>query len=220
MIRNISIALLALSTMICGLAEAEKAPKEEREVRRIEQTYFAGEVDKIEIDVTLAGLSVEGVPGSRHAEVEVILLCSRASDEKCRRRAERIRLAPRIRGKKLALRVKGTPRGQAGGIEAQMKIKIPAEDELEIDMGGGEVSIRGMRNDVELDSGGGNIDYFGEQDLIGTFKVDVGFGKGTLWLREGSIEASGWPRSINWNGTGTSKVEIDLGGGEIKARLD
>ena len=192
----------------------------EKETRRIHQAYFAGNVDKVDIGVTLAALIVEGVEGGRQAEVEVLLRCARQDDEKCRRRANRITLAPRIRGSKLALRLKGTPRGQAGGIEAEMRVKLPSHVALEIDVGGGEVSVKDMRHHVEIDSGGGNIDFFGEQDAIGSFKVDVGFGKGTLWLREGSIEASGWPRSITWKGTGTARVEIDLGGGEIKARLD
>lgn len=217
--RNSLIGWIVLGFVV-GLLPGSAASAADKETRRIHQAYFAGNVDKIEIDVTLAALSVEGVAGGTQAEVEVLLRCARENDEKCRRRADRIRLAPRIRGSKLALRLKGTPRGQAGGIEAEMRVKIPNNVALEVDVGGGEVSIKGMRHHVEVDSGGGNIDFFGEQDLIGSFKVDVGFGKGTLWLRDGRIDASGWPRSIDWNGTGSARVEIDLGGGEIKARLD
>ncbi len=217
--RKAPIGPVVLLLVAC-LLPASSGFAADKETRRIHQAYFAGNVDKVEISVTLAALSVEGVEDGRQAEVEVLLRCARQDDEKCLRRANRIALAPRIRGSKLALRLKGTPRGQAGGIEAEMRVKLPSHVALEIDVAGGEMSVKGMRHHVEIDSGGGNIDYFGEQDAIGSFKVDVGFGKGTLWLREGSIEASGWPRSITWKGTGESKVEIDLGGGEIKARLD
>jgi len=217
--RNTLIVPVSAALMLLGLASSLGA-QEDREVRTVHQAYFAGDVDKVEIDVTLAALVVEGVPDGRQAEVEVILRCGRANDLKCQTRANRIRLAPRIRGSKLALRLKGTSRGQAGGIEAEMRVKLPDHVALEIDLAGGEVSIQGMRHHVELDSGGGDIDFFADQDAIGSFKVDVGIGKGTLWLRDSRIEASGWPRSITWKGSGQANVEIDLGGGEIKARLE
>lgn len=212
--------LLGLTGFLLPTAGVSADEPVRPEVRRVEQSFFAGNVEKIEIDVTLASLSVVGVEGGTQADVEVSLTCDRNDNAKCLRRAERIRLAPRLRGKKMALRIKGTSRGQVGGIEAHMKVKIPAQVALEVDIAGGEVVIQGMRHHVEVDSGGGNIDFFAEQDLIGSFNVDVGFGKGTLWLRDSKIEAAGWPRSISWKGPGQAKVEIDLGGGEIKARLD
>lgn len=216
-LKRLILALLTLLLAWPALAdEADDATR----VRTIEQTFLAHGVEKVEIDVTLASLAVVGVDGSRKADVEVILSCRRKDDAKCLRRAERIRLAPRLNAKKMALRVKGTSRGQAGGIEAHMKIRIPSHVALEIDMAGGDVLVQDMLSHVEIDSGGGNIEYFGQQDKIASFKVDVGFGKGSLWLRDSKVDASGWPRSIDWKGSGQAKIEFDLGGGTVKARLD
>lgn len=214
--RSTFCLLMALPILWVPAAVAEDAV----EVRRLERSFFAGNIEKFEIDVTLASLSVVGIADGRDAEVEVILSCRRRNDAKCQKRAQRIRLAPRLKGSKIAMRLKGTSRAQAGGIEAHMKVRLPERLALEIDMAGGDVVVQNMLNNVEIDSAGGNIEFFGSQDRIAYFKVDVGFGNGDLWLRDSKIEASGWPRSIDWKGNGQAKVEIDLGGGTIKARLD
>lgn len=209
--------MLALGLLLpLSLADEAEAQKE---TRRISSNYFAGDVTKIEIDLFFGSLKVRGFDGD-NAEIEMVMTCDRIDDGKCQRRANRILLEPKISGDTLALRLRGTSRGQAGGIRAEMTVKLPRDLALEIDMAGGEVTVEGMRHHIEIDSGGGNVDLVGYQDRVQSFKADVGFGEAHLWLRDGHIEASGWPRSITWRGSGSAKIEVDLGGGDLDARLE
>ena len=207
-------ALVALAALILTGAVARA------ETRRIEQTFFAGNARSVEVDLTIGSLSIEGTDG-RDAEVHLILTCDRADAELCERRANRIRLVPRLSGDHLSFRLKNTPRGLAGGIGAEMRLKIPRRLALEVDIAGGDVFITGMRHHIEVDSAGGDIDIGGvPQSGLQSVKVDVGIGKADLWLRDGHIKGSGFPRSITWRGSGSARIELDLGAGNANVRLE
>lgn len=213
-----SLRFAPLFALFLALAPYSTADAQQ-ETRRLAQSYFAGDVDKLEIDLFFGSVTVRGTEG-RNAKIEMIITCDRADDVKCFNRANRILLEPKISGRTLALRLRGTTRGQVGGIQAEMVVEAPRDLELEVDMAGGNVTVQGMRNHIEIDSGGGDVDLVGFQDLVQTFKADVGFGEAHLWLREGHIEGSGFPRSIKWRGSGSIEIEVDLGGGDLDARLE
>ncbi|MEM1179832.1 MAG: hypothetical protein AAGM22_15905 [Acidobacteriota bacterium] len=216
-------ARFSLRFLLCALpslaAFVATAPAVAEPVHTIKQSYFAGDASGVDIELVLGSLAIEGTRG-RNVEIEVELTCNRDDAAKCKRRAERIRLRPRLSGEKLYLSLENTPRGRAGGIEATMTVRMPRKMGLEIDIAGGDMKIEDIRGNIEIDSAGGSVDLKGTADRVGTFKADVGFGKGELILRDSRIEASGIPRSITWRGSGSQRIEIDLGGGEITARLD
>ncbi|MEM6796205.1 MAG: hypothetical protein AAF725_19685 [Acidobacteriota bacterium] len=188
-------------------------------VQTLQQTYFAGEATTLDIELVLGSLEVLGTDG-RNVEVEIQLFCSREDAAKCEKRAKRIRLRPRLGKRELELSLENTSRARALGVQATMIVRAPRDLEVEVDMAGGDVTIRDIAGNIEIDSGGGSVDLRGEQDRVGAFKADVGFGSGSLQLRDGTIEAAGLPKSIKWQGSGSQSIEIDLGGGEITARLD
>lgn len=188
-------------------------------VRTFEQTYFIGDAEEVEVDLTIGSITIEGVEDT-YVRAEVRLSCDRADAIKCRERAGRIQLAARTSGQELRLDLEGTPRGKVGGITAEVIVKVPRHLDLDVELGGGDILVRGMHGNVEIDSGGGNVDYFGEQDRIRSFEVDLGFGEADLWLRDGHIEGGGFPKAINWKGSGTVDVEIDVAGGNVTAKLE
>ena len=185
----------------------------------MEQSFFAGDAERVKIDLTFGSLEVMGT-SDRNAEVELIIECRREDLAKCTRRAERIRLQPRISGGTLKLNLKNTPRGQAQGLDATMKVWLPSHLGLEIGMSGGDVTVIGMTSHLEIDTGGGNVNATFPQNQVEYVKIDVGFGKANLWTKDGNrIQGSGFPKSITWRGSGTAKVEVDMGGGEAEIRL-
>ena len=189
------------------------------EVRRVEQSYFAGDSERVKISLTFGSVEVTGT-SERNAEVELVISCRREDLAKCTRRAERIRLQPRISRGVLKLKLKNTPRGQVQGLDATMKVRIPSDLGLEIDLKGGDVTVQGMTSHLEIDSGGGDVEVTFPQSQVEYVKIDVGFGSADLWTKDGNrIEGSGFPRSITWRGTGTAQVEVDMGGGEAEIRL-
>lgn len=207
------LALIVVLALVSPPADAE-------EVRRLEQTYFVGDATWLELDQTLGSVRVEGVEDSRSVEVEMIVTCTVDDIERCREKAERLRLAPRVSGDVLAVRLKNTPRGRLFGLDAEMVVRAPRNMALEIDLGGGDVFVEKMISHLEIDSGGGDVDVVFPQDRVKQVKIDVGLGNAELWLRDSKVEGRGFPRSIDWTGSGVAEIEIDLGGGDARVRLE
>ncbi|MEM9557391.1 MAG: hypothetical protein AAGC60_24245 [Acidobacteriota bacterium] len=208
--------LVGLLIALAALATAAQA----EEVRRLEQGFFVGNATWLELDITLGSVRVEGTTDSREIEVEMIVTCGNQDVDRCRRKAQRLRLVTRADGDTLAVRVKGTPRGKLYGLDAEMVVRAPRNLALEIDLAGGDVFVEKMISHLEIDSAGGDVDVVFAQDRVRNVNVDVGVGKAELWLRDSRIEGRGFPRSIDWTGSGVAEIEIDLGGGDARVRLD
>ncbi|MCP4659089.1 MAG: hypothetical protein GY856_27080 [bacterium] len=207
---------------ICLLWLAGAAPDPatgQVEVRTIHQRFLLGDAAKIDVDLSLGDLTIEAADGDS-VEVDLRFECVREDLERCRQRAEKIRLVPRVRGRVFHVRLAKTPKGRAQGIKAAMSLRIPPRVELEVDIRGGDVFVTGMRSDLEIDGLVGNVDVIAGRDRTASVKVDVGAGKAELWLGDGRIEGTGFPRSLTWKGSGTSKIEVDLGSGNVRVRLE
>ncbi|MEM9595849.1 MAG: DUF4097 family beta strand repeat-containing protein [Acidobacteriota bacterium] len=188
-------------------------------IRRIEQSFFAGDAKKIEVDLTVGSLQVEGVRG-RNAEVELILTCDRTDSEACKRRANRIQLVPRISGDRLYLKLKRTSRARLQGISADMRLRLPRDLAVEVDLAGGDVVIKNMRSHLEVDSAAGDVDIVFPEKRVASVNLDVGVGSADLWLEDSRVEGRGFPRSVTWRGSGEANLEVDLGAGDITVRLE
>jgi hypothetical protein len=54
----------------------------------------------------------------------------------------------------------------------------------------------------------------------GSVNVDVGFGRADLLLPDQTrVEGSGFPKRVDWKGTGPAFLEIDIGTGDATIRL-
>jgi hypothetical protein len=208
-----SIPLLLLLTF--GIASSAAA----QEVRKVNQTYFAGDLRRVEVDLAIASLRIEGIEGT-NVEVELSLECNRQSATKCAQRAAEVQIHPRQTQDKLRIDLRNTPSGRLGGIKASMVVRMPKRLDLEVDFTGGDVTAIGLLGNIEIDTGTGAVDLTYEQDLVARVKVALGAGSGELLLRDGTkVGASGWPRSINWQGKGTATLEVDGGASYVTVRL-
>lgn len=214
-----SAKFLALGCVFWGLTAFPATADGETYSRTLQQDVFAGEVHSLELDLGTGDLTIEGTKG-RNVEVTVTLTCGRESEAKCRRRADRLSIKPRRKKGLLLIRLKGASRGKAGGISADMHIKVPRRLALEVDMLEGNVTISKMRSHIEVDAVAGDVDLQGRKQDLAEVKAAVGVGKVDLWLDEGRIEGSGFPRSVNWHGDGSAEWEVDLGTGDISVRLE
>lgn len=198
---------------------AGAAAAQEQQVRKVQQTYFAGDLRRVEVDLAIASLRIEGSEGN-NVEVELTIECSRQDATKCQQRANQIQLHPRASQDKLRIDLRNTPAGRLGGIRASMLVKMPKRLDLEVDFTGGDVTVLGLLGHIEIDTATGAVDVTYGQDLVGKVKVALGAGSGELLLRDGSkVGASGWPRSIHWQGQGQAEIEVDGGASYVTVRL-
>ena len=214
--------ILSIGWMVAGatLAAALAAPAlAQVEIQSFEQSYVVGDATRLKVDVAFGELTVTGTDGNE-VEVEFQLECSRQDLDKCRRRAEKIRVVPRIKGSTFRVHLDHTPRGRIQGIKATMTLRVPRRLALVVNFQGGDVFIDGMGSDIEADGTAGNIDVVAPRDTAGRVTVSVAVGKAELWLGDGHIKGTGFPRRIDWQGSGASRLLLDVETGDVRVRLE
>lgn len=207
-------ALFALASPL-GAATS----KTEVEIFSSENRYFLEGARRIDVNLGFGEVRVEGGEGS-HVGVDFRLTCTRQDLEKCGRRAERIRVVPRIRKGKFVVRLKHTPRGVIQGLRAHVTLTVPRGVPLDVDMVGGDVFVTKIDADVVIAGAGGDVDVVARHETIGNVNVKVVAGKAELWMGDGHMKGAGFPRSIRWRGPGASRIDIDLGTGDARVRLE
>lgn len=211
-----SRALLILLTWLAGTA----AHAEWVEVRSLEQELLLGSATQIQVKLSLGDVTVEGYDGQR-VEIDLALDCDRKDMDVCKKRADRIQLAPRIRRGDLQVRLDRTSRARLRGVKARLKVRVPQSVPLEIDVTNGDIYVTGVDTHVNINSGAGDVDVLARRDRTASVNVDIGFGKADLWLGDGRVQGSGWPRSIDWRGSGQAEINVDVvGTGDVSVRLE
>ncbi len=191
----------------------------EEPVRRIKQSYLPDSARLVHLDLSFGDIAVEGSDGA-NVEAEVELFCNRDNEMACRNRSDRLRLVARIKGKKLTIKTKGTPRGRLTGIQARMVVRIPKDLAVEIDLRAGNVAVTGMRSSVEIDAPSGDVEIAYPQRTVGKVALDVGIGSANLWLADGSrLKGDGFPRTVDWQSDGSAFINVNVGTGDIEVRL-
>ncbi len=212
--------LLLATAAAATLAGGAPAGGGQTAVRSLSQEVALGGAAQVHVNLSIGDLTVEGTDGG-NVEIELTLDCNRVDPEVCKARAEKVRLAPRMGKRELKIKLKNTHRPRLRGIKARMTVRMPRHVPLEVDVTGGDIHISGMRSHMNVNSGGGNVDVVAERRNTNEVEIDIGFGKGDLWLGEERIKATGWPRALKWKGTGDAKIEIDVvGGGNVSVRLE
>lgn len=211
-----SLAAAFVVALPCRAASGGKA---QVEIFSSENRYFLEEARRIDVNLSFGEVRVEGADGS-DVGVELSLTCTRQDLDKCRRRGERIRVVPRIRKGKFVVRLKHTPRGVIQGLRAHVKLTVPHDVPLDVDMVGGDVFVTRIDADVAIAGAGGDVDVVARHETTGNVNVKVVAGKAELWMGDGHMKGAGFPRSIRWQGPGSSRINIDLGTGDARVRLE
>ncbi len=213
---NLPLFLLATTVALA----ATPAVAEQTAVRSLRQELALNGATQVHAKLSIGNLTIEGTDGA-NVEVELTLDCTRVDPDVCKQRAERVRLAPRMKKGVLRVKLKNTPNARLRGIQARMTVRIPRHMPVEIDVTAGTLSVRGMQSHLNVNSGGGDVEIVAERARTAEVEVDSGLGKGVLWLGEEQIKATGWPKALEWQGTGDAKIEIDVvGSGDVTVRLE
>ncbi len=210
-----TVLLIATCWLAGGAAFAEWV-----EVRSLRQELLPGNATQVQVKLAFGDITVEGFDGDR-VEIDLALDCDRQDMAVCKKRSDRIQLAPRIRRGDLQVRLARTSRARLRGVKARLKVRIPSQIPLEIDVNNGDVYVTDLASHINVNSGAGDVDVLGRRDHTALVNVDIGFGKADLWLGDGRVQGSGWPRSIDWRGSGDAEINVDVvGTGDVSVRLE
>ncbi|MGH7731271.1 MAG: hypothetical protein ACRENJ_08485, partial [Candidatus Eiseniibacteriota bacterium] len=140
-------------------------------------------------------------------------------DHRCEERAQGLTIASGRRGNTLDVRVVGMSTIR---FHVQGRILVPRSTALEVDFPAGELTIRGVRGDLEVDVGAGEVAIAMHEGDVRSVRLGVGIGEASLSVAGRAIEGSGWlGQRVRWGeGTGGSRVDVNLGVGELGVTLN
>jgi hypothetical protein len=188
-------------------------------VRTLNQRYSVDGAKSLALDIPVGEVVIVGGDASQ-VTIDVELECD--SDKgSCAELAKKVRLVGGKKGDRLSIQLDEWPRGNARGLEADIKVSMPRGLALQTDLGVGELQISGVEQDVNADVGVGEVKVTMPESAVRSVNLDSGVGDATLRTSEKKINGSGMVgKALKWNkGSGSADVRVDCGVGEIGVSL-
>ena len=179
---------------------------------------------RVSIDVPVGEIRVVGTTAGS-VDARLRLTCDRDTS-RCREKAERVHLRPRRDGSTLELEVVGMEDGRRSGTSPtpHLELRMPAALGLQIELGVGEVDVRGVEGDVEVEVGVGEVRIAIAEAAVADVSLDVGVGEANLLPRPTGTRSSRFlflGNEIDWReGSGSSQVTVEIGVGEVTVKLE
>jgi hypothetical protein len=196
---------------------------EDEEMRRESASYPTEGARSVTVDLPIGELRVVGTTdGTVDAQLRVTC---RRDTQRCRDKASRVHLRPRRSGSTLELEVVGLDQGRHGADPTpHLELRLPASIALAIEVGVGEVDVRGVSGDVAIETGVGEVNVRMAESAVREVALDVGVGDARLVPETHDVRTSGFfflGNEVDWReGAGTSEVTVEVGVGEATVRLE
>lgn len=211
--------LMWIATAVLAFALPAAAEDHPR-VRSLNGDVPTTGVERVELRLPPGTVRIEPSRDGR-LRVELGIHCS-FDDERCEARAEQLSLETERRGNTLELRVDGMSNLSSLRLHVRGRILVPQGKPLEVDFPAGELTISGVRSDLNVDVGAGEVRIVMHEGDVRSVRLGVGIGEASLSVAGRSIEGSGWlGHKVRWGeGSGASRVAVNLGVGELDVTLD
>lgn len=187
-------------------------------VRRVAQTFPAGDFKEARLDIPVGELEVVAGDGSQ-VSVDVEFRCGR--EGRCREAAKDVRVLVTSTGDQFKLRMTDWPKLSGRGLSVRVKVAVPASLPVNADLGVGELRVEGLEGNLMADIGVGEASVDLPAAAVGSVDLDVGIGDATLRADGKRRSSSGvGAKAIHWSdGKGQSRVNVDCGVGEAAVTL-
>jgi hypothetical protein len=205
--------------LFAALALVLAVPASASQTLRASKDFVVGDASEVRVDFPAGSLEIGTSPDSRlHATMTA--RCKFGHD--CSRRAENLRLVSETHGRTLVVKLEGLAKFNNKGLEVTLRLAVPRELELDVEMGAGELDVRGAENDVTVDVGAGDVEIRIPQQAVRSVHVDVGVGDATFRAPHGRVRGGGWiSKHLAWDdGAGDARVRVHLGVGDASVMLD
>lgn len=221
MLRLIPVLLAALAVATPALARdfAYERGRDRIVLESEAKTYPARSIESVRVDFTVGQLNIEGTDRDE-VTVKLYVHCRRHSD-RCEELSGDLTLDARTRGDLMTIAVEGHSVLDSDGFWVEAVIQVPARVSLDIEMPVGEVSIRGVENDVDLRLKVGEATIEMREERVGRVSAGITIGEATIDARSGREQVEGlFGRRVRWaEGRGPARVDVHVGIGEASVRL-
>jgi hypothetical protein len=215
---SLALSLAAALAAAASLAAADKTPV------RNETTSFPLEGTRsVSLDLPVG--SVRVAPGAADQVGTRLEVRCAANSTSCQQRARDLHLLPGRTSDGLALKVDGWDHSSRGIHQPQvvLDVTVPAAATLRVQIGVGEIDLRGLEGDVSAEVGVGEARVEIPEGAVHGVSVEVGVGEATLVPRPEESKKTGFlflGNQVSWNdGTGHSHVSVEVGVGDATVKL-
>ena len=178
--------------------------------KHITQSISTEDFERLKLELTVGNLDIE-VWDEDTVEVDIELKAERSWLSLRRRNVDGIELEVRENGEELYLGI------DERKLEQQWSLKVPAKLAMEIEMGVGEVNIKGVHNSLALELGVGAVSVYADEIDFAKVEASVGVGDATLrgFGKGSSNDRSFVSADAYYEGDGEHHIAIELGVGEV-----
>jgi len=231
--KRMSIAALAMIVLA--------APAWAGTPRMLEGSIDSGNLETVRLDAGVGDITVVAVDAAENVNIEVTLKPRRggffSSMRKAQREVDEAEL--RMDVSRGVLRLEIETGNDDRHFEETWMIELPSRLAMNLDLGVGNVDVRGLAGSLTIDAGVGDVVA---EDVSGDIEIDVGVGDATvrgaaanygsvsgsggvgdadLTVRGEKISSSGFVgKSTDWTGDGAHVIEISMGVGDADVILD
>lgn len=193
----------------------------DRTVRTLDAVEPAAGIQKVHLEYSVGELTVEPSTDDR-IRFTVKVRCKDGS-RKCEERAEELEIEARRVGSTLKLEIPKT-NNWSNNSKTTFRglLQMPADIALKLEMGVGELTLSGLKDDVDVNLGVGEARLRLSENHVRQVAVSSGVGDASLRVGKRHMEGSGWlGHSVRWDdGPGRARIDVDLGVGETEVVLD
>ena len=119
------------------------------------------------------------------------------------------------------LRLEGVKKVPPGGPKLTVRVEVPRDLALRVEMSAGDLTVHGIERDVDVDMSAGDVNIDLPERRVQSVDVHVSVGDATLRNRDHVLDGEGWlGKRIDWNeGRGESRVRVKLSAGDVNVLL-
>lgn len=203
--------------LIASFAAVPLLAREPRE-ESVEIADTAG-LSRLDVELPVGALTLRSTDGQQ-ARIEMSVNCGwRGNCE----RADRIELRVDRIGEMLMIRLENFPES-VRSLSVDLSLEVPRTFALTLEHGVGDSEIIGLLGDIEVELGVGDVFVESPAGAFRSVSAEVGVGDADFRLgRSRAGERDGFlflANQVEWNeGTGDSRIEIEVGVGDAEVSL-
>lgn len=197
---------------------AAAGPSNRERIDIFDQAVRVGPAKKVRLDFPAGQCAVIGTDAAR-VRFEVWAECD-SDASRCQDRADRIDVKAEHEGDQIVLRLEDVTKFN-GRFQLHGRLYVPHDLAVRVEMGAGELRIEDVGQDLDAQLGAGEVAIRMAEEDVRSVEVQVGVGGASLNRGRASHTGRGWlGKEIHWSeGTGRSRVKVELGVGEASVRL-
>jgi hypothetical protein len=211
---------MKLTFPIVLLLLALASPAAAGQLQTVSKTFSTESAANIEVGFPAGDLTITAGDGSEVA-VDMTARCGHDYGT-CAEQAREVRLTSEKRGGTLHFKLEGLRKVNSHGLSIDLRMRVPRSLALSVEMGAGDLEVRGMEGDVEVHLGAGHVDIRAPERAVHSVKLAVGVGDATMLRQRERHEGSGFiSKTLRWRGgAGPAGVQVDVGVGDVDVRLE